>query len=103
VNDTGLSIACKEILLDRGTMPVGEIGKLLQEITCVPNIPTRLKERYGGLKKFLEKFPEDFVVSSDHPFNPHVFLRKLLSPEDIETIGRGLVPAAIMAKFKKVI
>ena len=30
---------------------------------------------HGGLKRFLEKFPDDFVVSADHPFNPHVFLR----------------------------
>lgn len=103
VNDLGLLILCKEILIDRGTLPVGEIGKNLQEIGKISS--NRLKEKFGGLKKFLERYPEDFVVSTDHPFNPHVFLRKLISQEDTDSIYRGAIPKSLlerMEKFKKV-
>ena len=54
---------------------VGEIGKLLQEITANSSLSTILKDKFGGLKKFLEWFADDFMVSSDHPFNPHVYLK----------------------------
>ena len=42
----------------------------------------------GGLKKFLERYPEDFVMSNDHPFNPHVYLRNPIAVE--EHTGSGL-------------
>ena len=99
----GLVVLCKEILQDRGALPVGEIGKNLQEIGKISS--SRLKEKFGGLKKFLERFPLDFVVGGDHPFNPHVFLRKLITQEDAESIYRGAIPKALlekMEKFKKV-
>lgn len=104
INDVGLVTLCKEILQDRGTLPVGEIGKNLQEIGKISS--NRLKEKFGGLKKFLERFPEDFVVGGDHPFNPHVFLRKFITKDDVDSIYRGAIPKALiekMEKFKKVI
>jgi hypothetical protein len=103
VSESALMIICTEILVDRGTLPVGEIGKILQELTAVPNFSNKLKEKFGGLKKFLEKYPDSFVISTDHPFNPHVFLKKLLSAEDLEVINRGIVPPQLTAKFKKVL
>lgn len=102
VTEPALLVICKEILHERGTLPVGEVGKMLQELTSISNLSNKLKEKFGGLKKFLERYPDEFVISTDHPFNPHVFIRRMLSAEDLETISRGFVPAQLTAKFKKV-
>ena len=75
VTISALRTLSREILADRGPLPVGEIGKLLQETTSIATLSTILKDQFGGLKKFLEKFPADFLISGDHPFNPHVYLR----------------------------
>lgn len=37
------------------------------------------QEEFGGLKKFLENYPDTFLISNDHPFNPHVYLRTYVS------------------------
>lgn len=67
-----------------------------------PNLhDDRLREKFGGLKKFLEKFPETFVFSNDHPFNPHVLLRKTLSEENLELIDRGIFPVHLLAKYAR--
>lgn len=52
-------------------LPVGEIGKMLQSKTRNPVISSEIKERFGGLKKFLSGC-EGIVVHDDHPFNPSV-------------------------------
>jgi hypothetical protein len=75
VSDSALFSLSKEILNDKGPLPVGEIGKLLQEFTANAGLSQTLKDQFGGLKRFLEKFPDDFVISTDHPFNPHVYLK----------------------------
>ena len=62
------------------------------DIAPTRNLPGKIKEKYGGLKKFLERYPEDVVICADHPFNPHVFLRKPLSIADLDLIGRGIIP-----------
>lgn len=62
VTDSSLWSLCCDVLIDRGFMPVGEIGKLLQELTMSVSFSTILKDKYGGLKKFLEMFPEDFYL-----------------------------------------
>lgn len=41
---------------------MGEIGKMLQEITGISTLSAYLKDKFGGLKKFLENFEEDFVI-----------------------------------------
>eukprot|EP01138_Halocafeteria_seosinensis_P004117 gb/GECG01004209.1/.p1 GENE.gb/GECG01004209.1/~~gb/GECG01004209.1/.p1 ORF type:complete len:1506 (+),score=206.84 gb/GECG01004209.1/:1-4518(+) len=64
----------KEVLSEKGSLPVGEIGKLLQEATSNSSLSSILKEKWGGLKKFLEQHPDVFSLSSDHPFNPSVSL-----------------------------
>ena len=81
-----------DILVGRGVLPVGEIGKSLQDIAPTRNLSGKIKEKYGGLKKFLERYPEEVVICADHPFNPHVFLRKPLSTADLDLIGRGIIP-----------
>lgn len=58
ISESGLcSLACN-ILQEKGALPVGEIGKMLQETSLLSSLPGYLKEKYGGLKKFLEKFDE---------------------------------------------
>ena len=55
VTEPALRTLAGEVLADRGPLPVGEIGKMLQEITANASLSTILKEKFGGLKKFLEK------------------------------------------------
>jgi hypothetical protein len=33
-----------------------------------------IKQKFGGLKRFLERHPDVFHLGSDHPFNPKVNL-----------------------------
>lgn len=91
-----------EILASKGPLPVGEIGKILAEMTSIANFSQKLKEKFGGLKKFLENFPNKFVISNDHPFNPNVFLRDSLSTEHLDLIDRGIFPHQLLLKSKKV-
>ena len=56
-------------------LPVGEIGKGLLERTGNASIMSEIKERYGGLKRFLES-QNGIRVNDDHPFNPSVTLDK---------------------------
>mmetsp|Transcript_23795 Transcript_23795/g.40515 ORF Transcript_23795/g.40515 Transcript_23795/m.40515 type:complete len:1333 (-) Transcript_23795:623-4621(-) len=58
----------------KGPLPVGEVGKLLQEATGNENLASALKTAYKGLKKVLEGFRGIFNIGTDHPFNPQVSL-----------------------------
>jgi hypothetical protein len=51
VTESALINLSIEILADKGPLPVGEIGKILAELTSIPNLSVRLKEKFGGLKK----------------------------------------------------
>lgn len=68
------------VLEMKGPLPVGEIGKQLQEATGNPQLSQVLKERYGGLKKFIEGISSIVHVGEDHPFNPHVYLPSQAPP-----------------------
>jgi hypothetical protein len=102
-----LRILSLEILAEKGPLPVGEIGKMLQEATSMVAMSHSLKEKFGGLKKFLESFPDDFLMSTDHPFNPHVCLRQSLNQEELSAVLRGeahLIMRTVVAnRAKKVI
>ena len=102
VSESALLLLSTEILAIRGPLPVGEIGKLLADITTINNLSQKLKEKFGGLKKFLERFPKKFVISNDHPFNPNVLLRNTLSTEHLELVDRGIFPHQLLLKMKKV-
>jgi len=91
ITESALRTLCIEILVDKGSLPVGEIGKMLQEAVSTSSMPALLKEKFGGLKKFLERYPDDFVMNSDHPFNPHVHLRQSLTIEEYASVLRGEV------------
>jgi len=102
VSDGALEALAMEILATKGPLPVGEIGKILADTTSIPNLSQKLKEKFGGLKKFLELFPSSFVISNDHPFNPNVLLRSSLSMEHLEMIDKGLFPPQLLVRPKKV-
>lgn len=90
--DGALRLLVTTILRERvgNPLPVGEIGKLIQEATVANNITTIVKERYGGLKKFMEMYKDDFVLSKDHPYNPHVFLKDAPQYHPYQTAGSGI-------------
>lgn len=70
-----------DILKDKGPSPVGEIGKLLQDSLSCDNLSIILREQFNGLKKFLEKYSNVFVITKNHPYNPHVFLTEQLNDD----------------------
>jgi len=87
------------ILLEKGPLPVGEVGKMLQEATGNLQLSQMLKEKHNGLKKFLEKYSDKFIMSNDHPFNPHVYLRRCFSPDEQRLIENGC--KFFLDEFKK--
>lgn len=103
LTEAALITVLTEILLEKGPLPVGELGKILTELTSNASISGKLKETFGGLKKFVERVEEHFIVSHDHPFNPHVILKSTLSPSHMEMIQRGVFPLQSIVKSKKVI
>jgi hypothetical protein len=54
---------------------VGKLGSLLHAYTNNHRLATMCKERFGGLKKFLERHRALFAFANDHPFNPSIWLR----------------------------
>ena len=69
-----------QLLAEKGALPVGEVGKLLTEAVGLPSLSHLLKERFGGLKRFLEAHPEVFSLGGNHPFNPTVSLAGDVGP-----------------------
>lgn len=63
-----------DILWHHGGSPVGLLGTLLHRATQDHKLPTFFKEKYGGLKKFIARFPTLFEVLEDHRFNPTIEL-----------------------------
>lgn len=102
VTESAILTATIENLSIRGPLPVGEVGKMLTEICGLPQLSLHLKEKFGGLKKFLERFPDIFVFSNDHPFNPHLLMRAKLNKDHQKMIYRGVIPMQIMTGYKKV-
>lgn len=98
VSESALLSLCTEVLTEKKILPVGEVGKTLSDVTAIPNLSSQLREKFGGLKKFLERYPEIFLFSKDHPFNPNVVLRKSLNADQIDQVERGIV--SLQALFK---
>lgn len=63
------------ILKVKGPVPVGEIGKGLQEMTNNNSITELIKTEFKGLKRLIELCPEYFALGAEHPFNPIVSVR----------------------------
>lgn len=90
VSESALFTLCHEILEEKQFLPVGEVGKILAELTSTPSITQKLREKFGGLKRFLERYPRVFVFLQDHQFNPTVILKDALLQEDIDLVSRGM-------------
>ena len=103
VSDSALFFAAVESLEMRGALPVGEVGKAICFQADAQLVGRYLKERHGGLKKFLEHFPAVFVFGDDHSFNPHVFLVGRLSPEHAQCRRDNLLPMQILLQYRQVI
>eukprot|EP00981_Chlorochromonas_danica_P014418 scaffold7965_cov159-Ochromonas_danica.AAC.2 len=94
------SVAVRD--LQKGPMPVGEIGKNLQALlNCDNNLSRRLKEQFGGLKKAIERSSfTELKMGTEHPFNPVVTLlgeSPLLSIDDEDLLlARGFGHAAYL-------
>jgi hypothetical protein len=80
VSAPALAALAARLLETAGSLPVGEVGKCLQEATGNAGLPGVIKEYYGGLKKFLEAHSHIFRLANDHPFNPSVTLVSGLPP-----------------------
>lgn len=89
IEPNSLVALTEAILNDKGPLPVGEVGKMLQEATGNLQFTQLIKEKHNGLKKFLEKYADFFLMSSDHPFNPHVYLRKCYTLDQQIEIENG--------------
>lgn len=78
-------------LVRQGSLPVGEIGKLLQEATANSSLSQTLKDQFGGLKKFLEKVRDPPIPScARRPLVP-VFVYSLLTARHVVcVIGRQI-------------
>ena len=103
LSDAALLILCTEILKERKLQPVGEVGKMLAEVTSTPNMSLGLKEKFGGLKKFLEHYNGRFIFSADHPFNPSVTIRSILENMNLDVSDVGVQALAAFYKAKKVL
>jgi len=80
---------CARLLIENNTMPIGEIGKLLSSLFNTDVIIKKIKESYGGLKKFIElpnltQNKVKIALLSDHPFNPTAQI--IFTEEPIESI-----------------
>lgn len=65
--EASLIALAKRILTKYGSVPVGKMGSLLHKAANNHNLPTIVKERYGGLKKFLQSHEDHFALGDDHP------------------------------------
>eukprot|EP01034_Spumella_vulgaris_P029070 gene29070-36057_t len=103
LSESALLTVSVEALTEQGPLPAGEVGKLLTALSGIPNLSLKLKEKFGGLKKFLERFPDVFVFSTEHPFNPHVVLRHSMSKEQMDQMNRGIFPVELLSKQRKTV
>lgn len=108
ITESALLLAAIESLDMRGALPVGELGKAMSYQSHVLVISKYIKDKYTGLKKFLELYPSIFVISNDHAHNPHVYLRSRLSPDHQRICqsnalkGDHLLSIDIMVKYRMV-
>jgi hypothetical protein len=74
VSEEDLVAMINKLLSQYGSVPVGKLGSLLHNVMNNHSLPSMLKERYGGLKKFIERHLDKFTIGADHQFNPTVHL-----------------------------
>ena len=88
VSEIGLLAFLTQTLVTRKTLLIGEIGQALRATFGGQDWSAILKERFGGLKRFLERHSELFWIDTDHPLNPHIYLRSRPNGPPILPEGR---------------
>jgi hypothetical protein len=77
-------------------MPVGEIGKCLQQYSGAGNeLPQQIKAKFKGLKKLIEGFKLLFCIDQSHSLNPCVSL----SPDFVSAKRKDHNPEAVSSFF----
>lgn len=99
VSESAILTYCIDMLSMLGLLTADDLGKRLNEATKVPQLMVALKEQVGGLKEFLKRYPEVFVFSYEHPYNPHIFLRIALAPELQAEIENGILPVSFLSQI----
>lgn len=66
-------------------LSLGAIGTELVKTTKYFGFPRYFKRYFGGLRKFIICNSENFTLGHDHPFNPKVFLRRVVRTPKINT------------------
>ena len=99
VTESAILTFCIDILSMMGLMTADDLGKRLNEASRAPQLMVTLKEQVGGLKPFLQRFPDVFVFSFEHPYNPHLVLRISLSPELQMEIENGVLPVKYLSQL----
>jgi hypothetical protein len=104
INDASLQYAVIHALEMKGALPVGEIGKAMSIHCDAADLSKYIKDKHGGLKKYLERYPSLFVFGDDHEFNPHVFLASSLSEEHKVRINRqtNTISMEYMIQYRQV-
>eukprot|EP01040_Poterioochromonas_malhamensis_P009945 gene9945-10806_t len=101
VTEPALLVAAVESLEMKGALPVGEVGKAMAQHSNIVVVSKYIKDKYTGLKKFLERFPLIFVLSNDHSYNPHVYLRSKLTQEHLTLVSEeNVLPIEIMINYR---
>jgi hypothetical protein len=96
VSESAILTFCIDVLSMIGLMTADDLGKRLNEASKVPQLMVTLQEQVGGLKEFLKRYPDIFVFSFEHPYNPHVFLRISLTPELQLEVENGVLPVKFL-------
>merc|ERR1711916_89930 len=104
VSESALRTISMQILAAYAPLPIGEIGKYLKDATNFASISIKLKHSYGGLKRFFETYPEQFLLASNHPYNPMVYSRQHLTPSEIEMVYQndGRLPGQSVQQVAKI-
>jgi hypothetical protein len=97
VSESAILTFCIDVLSMMGLLTADDLGKRLNEASKVPQVMVTLKEQVGGLKEFLKRFPDVFIFSYEHPYNPHVFLRISLTPELQAEVENGVLPVKLLS------
>lgn len=98
-SDSAVVSVCIEDIACHGPRPVQELMKTLTDVTGLPTLSFTLRDKFGGLKQFLDRFPDTFVFSSKTHFNPMVLLRSNLSAEDLAMLESGVCPPHLSNDF----
>ncbi|KAA0168010.1 hypothetical protein FNF31_00509 [Cafeteria roenbergensis] len=91
-----------------GHLSIAQLGKALRTASGWSHLPDKVKDRLGGLKRFITRFPAAFHVGFNHPFNPQVCLRDSvgvflwisMEPDEATAVGLAKVTSKKKSRGK---